>query len=57
MNEKELRRFISEVSKNCPIDSKKLQKEVVKAKGKKDIAFQAVSKAGSRGVFEREGVQ
>ena len=56
MNEDELRRFVSEVSKNCPIDSKKLHNEVTKAKGKKDTAFQAIGKAGVRGVVERGGV-
>jgi len=57
MNQEELERFISEVSKNCPIDSKKLEDEVIKAEGKKDLAFRAIGKAGTRGVFEREGMR
>ena len=48
MNEADLRKFISDVSKSCPMDVKKLKAEVVKAKGKKDLAFQAIMKAGSR---------
>jgi hypothetical protein len=42
MNEADLREFISDVSKSCPMDVKKLKNEVIKAKGKKDLAFQAI---------------
>lgn len=50
MNEADLRKFIGDVSKSCPMDVKKLKNEVVKANGKKDLAFQAITKAGSRGL-------
>jgi hypothetical protein len=45
MNETDLRKFISDVSKSCPMDVKKLKNEVIKAKGKKDLAFQAIIKS------------
>jgi hypothetical protein len=45
MNEADLRKFISDVSKSCPMDVKKLKNEVIKAKGKKDLAFQAIMKS------------
>lgn len=48
MNQAELEKFIGDVAKSCPIDTKKLKTEVAKAKGKKDLAFQAATKAGSR---------
>ena len=43
-NDEDLKKFISEVSRNCPMDAKKLHKEVIKAKGKKEVAFSAVNK-------------
>ncbi len=45
MNQDELHKFISEVSKNCPIDAKKLQKEVAKAEGNKGAAIQAINRS------------
>lgn len=42
MSEADLRKFISDVSKSCHMDVKKLKNEVIKAKGKKDLAFQAI---------------
>lgn len=42
MSEADLRKFISDISKSCPMDVKKLKNEVIKAKGKKDLAFQAI---------------
>jgi hypothetical protein len=48
MNEAELRKFIGDVSKNCPMNLKKLKDEVVKAEGKKEEAFQAISRVGAR---------
>jgi len=41
-NRHELSRFISEVSQNCPMDAKKLRMEIDEAKGKKELAFQAI---------------
>jgi len=40
----ELDKFIREVSKNCPIDAKKLRVEIGEAEGRKDMAFQAIRK-------------
>ena len=45
MNQDELHKFISEVSKNCPIDAKKLQKEVTKAEGNKGAALHAINRS------------
>jgi len=45
MSEADLRKFISDVSKSCPMDVKKLKNEVIKAKGKKNLAFQAIIKS------------
>jgi hypothetical protein len=42
LTEDDVRRFIAEVSKNCPIDPEKLYKEIVKAEGEKEKAFDAV---------------
>jgi len=57
LNEEELRKFVKDVSKSCPIDAKKLQAEVAKAKGKKNLAFQAIDNAGPRSVSDRGGVR
>ncbi len=48
MTKEDLSKFIRDVAKSCPIDTKKLQSEIVKAKGKKELAFQAVEKAGTK---------
>jgi len=45
LSKDDLRKFISEVSRNCPMDGKKLRKEIVEAKGKKELAFEAIYKA------------
>jgi hypothetical protein len=42
LSEKELREFVKEVAKNCPVDMKQLHKEITKAEGSKDKAFEAV---------------
>ncbi len=57
MDEQELRKFISEVAKSCPLDDKRLKEEVIKAKGKKELAFKAVGKAGTKESPERFGAR
>jgi len=47
-NEDDLKKFVEEVSKNCPIDAKKLQEEIGQAKGRKELAFQAINKVTGR---------
>ena len=42
-NEHELSKFIAEVSKNCPVDAKKLYNLVHNAEGEKDAAFRSIS--------------
>jgi len=44
-NEAELRKFIRQVSENCPVDAKKLQKEIAEAEGKKTSIYQAIGRA------------
>jgi len=48
LNKDELSKFISEVSQNCPLDAKKLRREISEAKGKKELAFQAIYKVAGR---------
>jgi len=48
LNEAELRKFVESVSKSCPMDVKKLHDKVVQAKGKKELAFRAISKVAGR---------
>ena len=57
MDEQELKKFMSEVAKSCPLDEKRLKEEVIKAKGKKEIAFKAAGKAGTKESPERFGVR
>jgi hypothetical protein len=45
LTEDELSKFIAEVSKNCPVDAKKLYKEVLKAEGEKEAAFNSIYNA------------
>lgn len=47
LDQAELKKFVSEVSRSCPMDSKKLKDEIIKAKGKKELAFQAINKSGT----------
>ena len=49
--EDDLKKFTKEVSKNCPIDATKLQKEVSEAKGRKEEAFKAIMKAAGKATF------
>ena len=48
--EDDLKKFTKEVSKNCPIDATRLQKEVSEAKGRKEEAFKAINKAAGRAI-------
>jgi hypothetical protein len=57
MDEQELKKFLSEVAKSCPLDEKKLREEVVKAKGKKELAFKATGKATTKDSSERFGAR
>lgn len=42
--EKELRKFTSEVSDKCPIDAKKLHQEILRSEGNKELAMQAIER-------------
>ncbi|HVP93122.1 MAG TPA: hypothetical protein VMS94_05220, partial [Acidobacteriota bacterium] len=50
LTEKELSKFIAEVSRNCPVDAKKLRDAVRKAEGQKDAAFHSVPLARTKPV-------
>lgn len=47
-NKNELHKFIREVSQNCPLDAKKLRREIAEAKGKKELAFGAIYKVAGK---------
>jgi hypothetical protein len=46
--EGDLRKFVREVAKSCPLDTKRLHKEIVEAEGKKEKAYQAIYKSSIR---------
>jgi hypothetical protein len=57
MDEKELKKFIEKVSRNCPADAKKLLEMINEAEGDKDQVFRTIDKTGTKSVTERGGIR
>jgi hypothetical protein len=47
-NEAELKKFMENVSKNCPLDMKRLHEEIVRAEGRKDLAYEAINRVAEK---------